>query len=399
MKILLVNSLYYPHVIGGAERSVQLLVESLRDLGDEVTVLTTAEEASEGVVNGVPVHYLRVPNIYWMPNAAKQPRYRKLIWHVLDSKNPTATKDIRSVLERVKPDLVHTNNLAGLSVSVWSAARKLGIPVVHTVRDHYLMCIRGFMFHRGVQCARQCGLCRMISMPRKGVSTKINAAVGVSRFILDKHLDGGFFRNVPIQTHIHSSVPDLPTGQPHKVTGREVVFGFVGQFTLGKGIEYLLRNFSRIPVGGGRLRVFGKSLDPAYNLRLREVFAGPSIEFMGHRPLEEIYSQVDVVVVPSLGDDAFPRAVIEAFAYGRPVIATMRGGAAEVVVEGKTGYLFEPNSIDQFEDRLRRFIDKPELVADFSPHCLEQAAQLSGEAVAEKYRDIYRSVLAQHISH
>ena len=393
MKILLVNSLYSPHVIGGAERSVQLLVESLRDLGDEVSVLTTAPEESEGKVDGVSVQYLRVPNLYWMPDASRQPGYRKLIWHIVDSNNPFATDKISAVLERVKPDLVHTNNLAGLSVSVWTAARKSGIPVVHTVRDHYLMCIRGFMFHRGKQCARQCGMCRFIATPRKGISAKIKAVIGVSRFILDKHLDAGFFRNVSIQTHIHSSVPVTSVHTPHKVSGKEIVFGFVGQLTPGKGIEYLLTRFSRIPVGGARLRVFGKSLNGEYDRRLQERFAGPSIEFMGHRPLEEIYKQVDVVVVPSLGDDAFPRAVIEAFAHGRPVIASMRGGAAEVVVEGRNGYLFEPNTSDQLEDRLRRFIDEPKLVADFSPHCLDQAARLSGPAVAEKYREIYRSVL------
>lgn len=64
----------------------------------------------------------------------------------------------------------------------------------------------------------------------------------------------------------------------------------------------------------------------------------------------DIYSDLDVVVVPSIRPDPFPRVVIEAMAFGIPVITTNIGGAIEIVENGKTGFLVEPESPNQIAD-------------------------------------------------
>ena len=393
MKVLLVNSLYYPNVVGGAERSVQLLAESLAAAGDEIVVLTTSDKTRQDAVNGIKVHYLSVPNLYWMRTAKSQPSYKKPLWHIVDSHNMFATRQIGEVIRAEHPDVVHTNNLAGLSVAVWVAAADANVPIVHTVRDHYLLCARALMFYRDRLCTRQCTWCKMLALPRKSASKLVDGAVGVSQFMIDKHRRHGYFPNARVVTHIYNSVGISTKQTERRREGDQIRFGYVGQLAPAKGIEFLLKVFTRSNLPGAKLFVYGRSLDAQYEAYLQREYAGRSVEFMGHRDIADVYPGLDVVVIPSLCDDAFPRTLIESYSFGVPVIATIRGGASEMIVEGETGYLFDPSADGQLEDRLRRFVDDPDLAARISPACREITAQLSGETVVSRYRETYRAVM------
>ncbi len=67
------------------------------------------------------------------------------------------------------------------------------------------------------------------------------------------------------------------------------------------------------------------------------------IDFPGHESdVPQLLSQTDLAVLPSTGQEAFGRVLIEAGAAGVPVVATRVGGMAEVVVDRKTGWLVPP---------------------------------------------------------
>ena len=179
-KILIINSLYHPNNVGGAERSVQLLAEGLKKHGVRPVIVSTADTDSTDQVNDIKVYYLRIPNAYWMRTAKQQPSYKKPFWHLLDSYNPFAAARLADIITAEKPDLIHTNNLAGFSVSTWETARKHKLPIVHTIRDHYLLCPNSTMYKNDKNCEKQCGGCRLYSIPRKRHSLHIDAVVGVS---------------------------------------------------------------------------------------------------------------------------------------------------------------------------------------------------------------------------
>jgi glycosyltransferase involved in cell wall biosynthesis len=66
------------------------------------------------------------------------------------------------------------------------------------------------------------------------------------------------------------------------------------------------------------------------------------IRFLGYRDdISELMQTVDVVVIPSL-TEAQPRVAVQAFATGRPVVASAVGGVPEIVVDGETGWLVPP---------------------------------------------------------
>jgi len=64
----------------------------------------------------------------------------------------------------------------------------------------------------------------------------------------------------------------------------------------------------------------------------------------------------DLVVVPSREPEPFGRVAIEAMSFGVPVIAANHGGLSEIVEDGRSGYLFEPNSADSLAQALEKFL-------------------------------------------
>jgi glycosyltransferase involved in cell wall biosynthesis len=72
------------------------------------------------------------------------------------------------------------------------------------------------------------------------------------------------------------------------------------------------------------------------------------------------YAWADFVLVPSILPEPFGRVAIESFAAGRPVIASAAGGLREIVTDGETGLLFEPNNAEDFVRAIERALSMSE---------------------------------------
>ncbi|SDN50838.1 Glycosyltransferase involved in cell wall bisynthesis [Desulfonauticus submarinus] len=357
MKILIFNTLYYPNQIGGAEKSVQLLAEGLLKDGKEPIVVTTSDKDCINYINGVKVYYIKTINLYWVYNAKKEKKYKKPIWHLIDSYNPF-NKKINDVIEVENPDVVHTNNLAGFSVSVWKLAKDKDIKIVHTLRDYYLLCPKSTMFNEKLNknCEKQCLACKLYSMPRKKYSKYVDVVVGVSKFILNKHLRYGYFKNVN-KSVIYNSV-EVPTNFKKKnMDKKEIIFGYVGTLSKSKGIEFLLENFKNLDLKNTKLFIYGKGLTKEYENYLKQKYQDKDLIFKGFKKPQDIYKNIDILIVPSLWNEPFGRIVPEANSYGIPVLASDTGGLSELVENGKNGYLFDLDKENDFEEKLRLTIE------------------------------------------
>ncbi|WP_041417558.1 glycosyltransferase [Serratia plymuthica] len=126
MRVIIVNTLYYPYKIGGAEVSVQLLAEELVRKGHQVRVVCLHKENYKKIdnVNGVEVVYLPLKNIYWPFDDSRKSKIQRLMWHIIDSYNILMAKLISKEIDDFNPDVVHTNNIAGFSVAIWSVIKK-----------------------------------------------------------------------------------------------------------------------------------------------------------------------------------------------------------------------------------------------------------------------------------
>ena len=402
MDILKVNTLYHPFQVGGAERSTQLLAEQLSASGHEVALACTKPEGGTeiGMVNGVRVYYLGLKNVYWQFSEETKKEWLKPLWHAVDSYNPFMQKSVAAIIDRETPDLVHTHNLGGFSVSAWRASQNASVPVVHTLRDHGLLCPRRIMYRDGANCPSQCFRCRPFAAPRRWLSHRITAVVGNSQFILDRHRSQGYFENVDVQAVIPNPIR-LPEKQsvntsnqktPSRGGGNPLQVGFLGRLTPHKGIEQLLRVADAMAEETVHVRIGGTG-DDEYVEALKREYASPKVTFCGYVDSDAFLPTLDVLVVPSRWHEPFGRVVVEAYAHGVPVIAAQRGGLPEIVDEGETGWTYDPDEDRALRERIKMLRSSPECIPEMRSTVRKKAQNYEVGQHAESYVEVYNRVI------
>lgn len=83
---------------------------------------------------------------------------------------------------------------------------------------------------------------------------------------------------------------------------------------------------------------------------------GSHVSFLGHRTdMHVVYAALDVLMLCS-DTEGLPNVVLEAFAYGRPVVATSVGGVPDVITDGHDGFIVPPGQLEPLVDRVRRLV-------------------------------------------
>ena len=164
---------------------------------------------------------------------------------------------------------------------------------------------------------------------------------------------------------------DVEAFGPPKPLPERFVIGHVGRISAQKGVHHLLRAASNLP--GAQLRLIG-AVSPEVQPHLdrhRSMLAhvGP----VARSRLAAAIARCSVVVLASV-QDGFGMVVGEAMACGRAVVCSTAAGAADIVEDGRDGYVVEAGDVDQLADRLARLADDPALVAS-----LGAAARRSAE--------------------
>lgn len=395
MRIVHVNSLYAPFQIGGAEKSVQILAEAQAALGHAVTVLATAPDgaARQDQLNGVDVHYLPVRNVYRPFDGQAHGAAAKALWHTVDTRNPWMAAALGRQFDALRPEVVHTHTIAGFSTSAWRAAQRRRIPRIHTLRDYYLACPRSTMFRDGHNCERPCGGCAPFAAPRRRASALVDAVIGNSRFILERHLALGYFPNARCRDVIHNGQPSSQhsvTSRPAKASGRTPVFGYIGQINDTKGVALLIEAVRALGPDAP-LRIAGR-VEGEYAERLRRE-APEWVEWLGWQKPADFYRNVDVVVVPSLWHEPLPRTVIEAATAGCRVIGSNRGGTPEALAM-VGGTVFDPDVSGALTHALRQELS---IAAESSPALTADTAAIEAafdpQTRARDYLAVYQSLL------
>lgn len=387
MKIAILNTLYHPYRVGGAEVSVQLLAEGLAGQGHTVSVITLHEGRQPSVeqAGGVTLYRLPVRNLYW-PFGGHPSRLRRLLWHVLDTYNPLARADVSRLLRQIQPDLLHTNNLAGFSVAVWDAARAVGIPVVHTSRDYYLIHPNCTLYSGERNQDPRSLSCRLFSLVRKWRSHQVQHYVGISEHVSELHQRLGYFRQAPAEV-IYNSISQ-PAATPPRASDKGTVLGYMGRIEPAKGLETALQACRRLGPGFS-LRIAGKG-DSAYVARLQAAYADLDLTWLGHSAPEAFFPSIDIMLVPSQWAEPLGRVVLEASSYGVPVVGSDAGGIPEIIRPGETGFACPAGDVDAFVAAVQRLARSDRTL--LREHCLAWAAQFSGERITARYLRAYQSL-------
>ncbi|TCO07890.1 glycosyltransferase [Natronoflexus pectinivorans] len=341
MRILVVNTLYYPDFQGGAEKSVQLLCEGFFNRGHEVLVLSNSNLNNQATINGVNVRYFKTRNIIPFLEVKKYPSILRMIWHLIDMFNPFYFTSYKKIIDGFNPDVVLSNNLPGFSVSVWQFFKRKKIPVIHVLRDHALLCPKGTMFTDGKRCVNQCLRCRLMSLPKKNLSKNINGVIGISNYILQRHLNADYFIHHKVCKVIPNSVA-FNGDHVKERTKDSITFGYFGRLCDEKGLGYLIEEYAAFNCNVRHKLLVGGDGEPQYVKAIKASVKNSNIEFLGFVSSEKFYEKIDYLIVPSILEEAFGRVVIEAWQYGVYVIAAKSGGMTELVEFGNLS-LYDPS--------------------------------------------------------
>jgi glycosyltransferase involved in cell wall biosynthesis len=345
MRILIINTLYAPFQVGGAEKSVGLLAESLVRSGDQVSVISLHTQKDDSVEerNGVRVYRLPLYNRYWpFDRKERGSLLERQLWHIADMFNRKAARRVGEILDKEKPDVVHTNNVLGFSVSVWNEVKKRKIRLVHTLRDYYLLCPRCTIFRNGVVCEERCAECKVMTVNRKPASRSVDAVVSNSAYVLEKHRKHGYFQGVPGSVVYNIADTNMKIAPMRREPGdNTLVLGFIGKVEPEKGIEVVLEATRLLKNSNWRLRIAGSGLE-AYIADLKARFADPRIEWLGFTTARDFYSSIDVSLIASIWAEPLPRTLIETFAAGKSAICAESGGTPEIAMLGKVVETYSP---------------------------------------------------------
>lgn len=396
MRVLIVNTLYPPAQVGGAERSVAQLAQGLRRAGVEASVLTltSGRETMNERIDGVPVQRLPVQNLYWPYDGTRRSAVQRAVWHGLEATNALMDQAVDRAVVRVRPDLIHLHLTTGFSLSVYRAAARRDLPLVQTLRDWSMLCARSSLFRRGRRCERRCGSCVLLTAGKRVRSQEVDHVIGLSGAVLETHRAAGYFRRTPGSVIGNAAGAAAIAPRPSLAEAPTMRFGFLGRVEPEKGIEVLLAA-TRGLAGDWRLMIGGRG-EADYVQALRRAYDDPRIVWLGQveAEAEAFWPKVDVLVAPAVWAEPFGRSVVEAVQQGRGVIASRIGGLPEAAQGAGMSALIEPGDAGALTAAMQAAVDQPgrwRFAAVGAPAWTEAS-------IVEAHRAVYRQVLSRRAS-
>jgi glycosyltransferase involved in cell wall biosynthesis len=320
------------------------------------------------------------------------------------------------LLDETKPDIVHLQNFRRhLTFSVVQEAKERGLPVVFTAHDYDPICPNSLLLAKGKVCTacegkhfyraalarcKENSMAGSVAIALEGTFTRLRKYYGLidviitpSAFARDRLVESGFSPN---RVKVVHNFIDTGAYEPH-FRGEGVVY--FGRLVVEKGLESLVRAAKALP--GVKIMLAGDGPEREHLEALAEELgvksASGNVEFLGYvdrSRLHGIVSATMCVVMPSIWYENFPYTVLEAFALGKPVVASKIGGLPEMVTDGETGLLFDPGSQEGLNEALSRLVKDPGLAEEMGRKARKRVErEFDSEAHYRRILGVYDSLV------
>ncbi len=364
MKILFVDQFA---TLAGAQRCLLDLLPAL----DERHWTAEAAISGEGPLpaalaeRGIPVHPLHCgPFSNGRKSAADFVRFAAAL--------PRLARRLQAILEQARPDLLYVNGPRVLPAAAWAAHSR--IPLLFHAHNRLTQRYAARLAGQSLRRARA-------------------TLVACCRFALEPLVP-----YVPVTRRhvVYSGVPALTAAPRTFAPDSPWRIGVLGRIAPQKGQAEFLHAARIVAASGGapcRFVICGAAApaDARYDAQVRALAEGLPVSFLGWRDnVAAVLADLDLLVVPSVGVEAAPRVILEAFSAGVPVIAFRSGGIPEVLEDRVTGALLD----DPRPDPLARTI--LQMIA--APRWMEAVAGAAQAKWRERFTvERYRAELAEII--
>lgn len=393
MRILMACAAFPPFIDGGGPISALMVAKLLRQHGHDLEVVNVADHEGREIYDGVPVQRLSTLNIDWNYRLPR-PAWKRALWHLLENFNPRAFVVMRRQIQRFRPDIVLTDSIENINVATWLAARTCGVPVCHILRSTFLLCWKGSMRTASGNCGTACGSCKATSIGKKIMSRFVDAVIGETQFIIDKHLSHGYFPNAKPRV-VAGLLPDPVTARARGPIGdRPIRVGYLGVLDAVKGLDTFAAALNKLDLSHQPDVLIAGTAKSQYARELPNKFPS-STQFLGWVQPDTLFQKIDILIVPSLFEEPFGRVIVEAFAAGVPVIGAQSGGIPETIEPGLNGFLFPAGDIEALADLLARLSKNPGEIASLSSGAVQSAKRYSPERIGSGYDAVFADLLAR----
>jgi len=201
-----------------------------------------------------------------------------------------------------------------------------------------------------------------------------------------------------------STIPfgvDTETFKPTKITQpqKELEILYGGSLYALKGVPFLIRAIAQARQNkiNANLTIVGEGAQKETLIALvKTLQIEKHVKFEGFVPNSKMpmyYNRCDIFCFPTLGEP-FGKAVVEAMACGKPVIATNVGGTAEIIQNRENGILVPPANSEAIAAEITRLINDPQESRRIGKKARETIVErFSWEKIAEKYHQLYSALL------
>lgn len=379
----------YPPTISGVTLVVQKLSRHLVQRGHRVVVITASERSEPYRDIDQGVELIRVSGL------------RNPAWS--DGPIPyISTRDLFSLLDEVKPDVVHTHENAVMSAQLLRIKRKIPAPLISSCYylpsyvPHYLP-VRGPVQNLVEAMIWRYTIWNLNQFDQVVFSTPTHhqmfAGHGLSAPALAISNGVNVERYFPLDGR---QGIELMTG---KLPPRPRIL-FVSRLAKDKKIDILIRAMAFLkPDCPAHLLLVGKGDErPQLEELVRKLNLEETVHFLGYVPdqeLPQVYREVDLFAIASICEvQSIP--VLQAAATGLPIVAADAGALPELVHDGLNGFLVPPDDPEALSKAIRRILSDEPAARKMGQASLEISRQHAEPATFQAYEALYQSMLQRH---
>lgn len=289
-----------------------------------------------------------------------------------------SSRALAAILKMEKIDIVHARSRVPALIA-WLACRQAQVPMVTTCHGYYRKHPLSFVMGWG----------KLVIVASRIIGKRMRDDFGVPH------------RKIRL-IHRGVNLDEFKWNDDTRRSGIPVV-GMIGRLTPIKGHPLFLKAVARVArvYPNVKIRIVGDAAKPQYKEELtalvRQLGLSANVEFLGTRyDIPALLSDMHVLCVPSVGEEAFGRIVIEGGACGVPVVATRMGGMVDIIEDGKHGLLISPDDPRELADAVLKILKDEALARKLSRALREKVeAEFGLEKMFERTLDVYREAIAK----
>lgn len=389
LKILEVVHNFPPFQVGGTELYTFHLAKEFKEMGHDVTVLFPVFDRNLEDYSFKPFEYDGLKTIRFNQFGKNKKSYS-------DYLNMEFDDPFREFLKQHPFDVVHFQHLYGLSANWITIARDQGSRTILKIDDLFFLCRQ---IHLNTPDGNHCSgpesveKCYRCSFRKTGQSDPAIKKAGCGELSQRREvLKTAYSRPHMIHTPsdfaktIHEkygfenkNVRVIPTGiwpfdvkEKTRPSDGKIRVAYVGAIDRRKGIGEFLSAVELFIAETGlhsnlNFQIYGNhNSDVLFESMISKTSEYDCLEYCGKLDpsnRSELFAKIDLLVSPSIGEN-YPFLLREALYAGVPVAATRIAGVAEIVQEGKNGFLFPPNDPASLAEIFRKISERPETLSE-----------------------------------